>query len=178
MAKEHDELSLYGSSILHTPCVKIDCNTTSSESLLELIRHMSSAMNMHNGVGLAANQIGRSESVFIAKTETSEIQCFINPTIVFKSEEVDLMDEGCLSIPGVFSKIQRHRVIRLQWCDEKLQLHEREFDGLMAQIIQHEVDHLNGKTYVDHFKPLKKQLLIDKHKKYLKSLNKSRFNRS
>jgi peptide deformylase len=139
---------------------------------------MSAAMNKYDGVGLAANQIGRSESVFIAKTETSDTQCFINPTIVFKSKEVDLIDEGCLSIPGVFSKIQRHRVVRLQWYDEKLQLHEREFDGLMAQIIQHEVDHLNGKTYVDHFKPLKKQLLIDKHKKYLKASDKSRFNRS
>jgi peptide deformylase len=177
MEKIHDVLVLHGHRILAQTLPVLDKNNISSEELSSLLSNMNAIMLKHNGVGLAANQIGRSERIFIAKSD-SGYSCFINPVILSYSGSVESLDEGCLSVPGVSSQVERHKMVELQWQDEQWRQHAQQFEGLMAQIIQHEVDHLNGKLYIDHFKPLKRQTLLDKHKKHLRSINKSRFNRS
>ena len=176
MVKTHNLLTLHGEPILTEVLPTLNKDSISQQELNDLLHNMHEVMLQYNGVGLAANQIGRSERVFITRSDSmSGYRCFINPVIVSKSELTEELDEGCLSLPGISSKTVRYKTVELQWLDQEWVQHVDHFEGLMAQIIQHEIDHLNGMLYVDHFKPLKRQLLINKHKKYIK---KSRFNRS
>lgn len=176
MVKTHNLLTLHGEPILTEVLPPLNRDSISQQELNDLLHSMHQVMLQCNGVGLAANQIGRYERVFITRSDSAGgYRCFINPVILSNSESTEELDEGCLSIPGVFSKTVRYKTVEVQWFDQEWVQHVDHFEGLMAQIIQHEVDHLNGVLYVDRFKPLKKQLLINKHRKYIK---KSRFNRS
>ncbi len=117
------------------------------------------------GVGLAAPQIGQSWRIFLTRpTEKTEIRVFINPVIIKRSEEKtdgvperdpakrdlappDNKLEGCLSIAGIWGRVRRASKIRLKFCDETGAMHEEEYSGLLATIIQHETDHTNGILY-------------------------------
>lgn len=179
MVKAHNPLTLHGERILNQTLPSLDKHSISTEELNDILHNMHEVMLKYNGVGLAANQIGRSERIFIAlSSHAPGYACFINPVILSHSESTEELDEGCLSIPGVSSKVTRYKTVELQWLDQEWTQHVGHFEGLMAQIIQHEIDHLNGTLYIDHLKPLRRQLLISKHKKHLKSIFKSRFNRS
>lgn len=103
------------------------------------------------GVGLAAPQIGESYRVFVTRpTEKSEIRVFINPEIVKTEGETNGVPgrenklEGCLSIPAIWGKVKRNETIKLKFQDETGKVHEQEFTGFLATIIQHETDHING----------------------------------
>lgn len=132
-----------------------------------LLKEMHETMVAERGIGLAANQIGRSLRIFIKKTENG-YQEFINPLILSAEEEVAFEGEGCLSIPGAVATTKRFRKLRLQWQDRTGTTHEGSFEDMDAFAIQHEIDHLNGKLYVDQFGPLKRDMVVKKHKKFLK----------
>jgi peptide deformylase len=128
-----------------------------------------------NGIGLAANQVGRSLRVFILKDDeyfTPEkyrrYKEFINPEMVSQSELVDFEGEGCLSIPGVSATTKRFRRVMLRWTDRQGKIQEEEFLDIRAFAIQHEMDHLNGKLYIDQFGPIRRGMVVKKHKKFLK----------
>lgn len=131
----------------------------------ELIRLMGETMYDARGIGLAAPQVGVMERLFVLdvdqgrrkdsngkELERGRLQVFINPEIVWESEEDEPYDEGCLSITGIDGEVFRPSQIKVVARDENFELFEVEADELFARVIQHENDHLNGVLFVDHLK--------------------------
>jgi len=155
--------------VLRKPCDPVDPWT--AEVLLgidELLKEMHETMLAERGIGLAANQVGRSLRIFILRDGEKEYKAYINPEILSQEELVDFEGEGCLSIPGATSTTKRYRRLRLKWVDKEGTTSEADFEDMGAFAVQHEMDHLNGKLYIDQFGPLKKEMVVKKHKKYLK----------
>lgn len=139
-----------------------------------LVPEMITTMNEAEGAGLAANQVGISKRFFILKNlETGESKLYINPEITAIGEMLPFQ-EGCLSIPGTFSDTERAQVLTLKYLDENFEEQSQEYKGFTAAAVQHEVDHLNGKLYIDQLGPVKKNLVVSKHKKYLKLRGRSK----
>lgn len=157
--------------LIDDPVLRIPCSPLSTDNGLDLIDDLLAEMNAtmvaENGVGLAANQIGRSVRVFILKQGSSYDE-FINPEILEASNPDKYLNEGCLSIPGVSAETTRFLTVNLRWADKQGVVHERVLKDQDAVRVQHEMDHLNGKLYVDQFGPVKRDMIVKKHKKYLK----------
>ncbi len=139
--------------------------------LAKLIDDMFLTLTEAEGVGLAAPQIGKNIRLFIVDCspwgDEEEVcrdykRVFINPEIYAVSEETDLFNEGCLSLPGLHEDVRRPVAIRMRYLDEEFREHDEEFDGLRARVIQHEYDHLEGRVFTDRLSPLRRQLLKSK----------------
>jgi len=133
----------------------------------KLLEEMHATMKAERGIGLAANQIGRSLRIFILR-DGEGYKAYINPEITDKSELVDFEGEGCLSIPGTMATTKRYRKVTMKWIDREGTNKEEIFEDMGAFAVQHEIDHLDGKLYVDQFGPLKREMVVKKHKKFLK----------
>jgi peptide deformylase len=120
-----------------------------TKKVLKLIRDMKSSMKASNGVGLAAPQVGQSLRVCIARVAGKDA-VLINPEITWKSDDKNLDEEGCLSLPDVWLPIPRHTEITVTYLDEKGQTQERKLEGFDARVTQHEIDHLDGILIVDY----------------------------
>jgi peptide deformylase len=122
------------------------------------------------GIGLAAPQVGVSRRlVVIAAVPDDEDgdnvgppMTLVNPQITWSSSEEVSYEEGCLSVPGITESVDRPRVIRFRWTDLDGEAHEREAEGLLARVVQHEIDHLDGILFVDRLSLLKRQLIRKK----------------
>ncbi len=114
----------------------------------ELIKRMRLIMYEANGVGLAANQIGINLSVFVAKVD-NKFYSFFNPLVLKSSDEMVAREEGCLSVPAKFGRVYRNDKIVLQAQDKNGKAVKIKAWGLLATVFQHEVDHLNGKLFID-----------------------------
>jgi peptide deformylase len=134
------------------------------EALTQTIAQMFDALYAANGWGLAANQVGISSRLFVMdiSPDQNQPECFINPEIVEKHGQVE-SEEDCLSFPGLFIKIPRARQIQLQYQDKNANQVSQTFEGLLACVIQHEVDHLNGVLFIDHLSNLKRTRLMKKY---------------
>jgi peptide deformylase len=156
---------IYGDPVLKQPGNDINKDYP---RLKELISSMFETMYAANGVGLAAQQIGLAIRVFVidASKYDDKIEgpkkVFINPEIIDESQEVTDFEEGCLSIPGIRSKISRPKKIVINYLDENFIEREEEFDDIVARIIQHEYDHIEGKLFIEKLPPLKKTLIKGK----------------
>lgn len=117
------------------------------------IEEMFEAMKDADGVGLAGPQAGISKRVFVAMADDNVKRVFINPQIIYTSAELCDYEEGCLSIPQVYESIQRPKRVTVQALDENGRPFTLEADGLLARIIQHENDHLDGKLFIDRGDP-------------------------
>ncbi|MGP1495957.1 MAG: peptide deformylase [Treponema sp.] len=117
------------------------------------IEEMFEAMKDADGVGLAGPQAGISKRVFVAMADDNVKRVFINPQIIYTSAELCDYEEGCLSIPQVYESIQRPKKVTVQALDENGRPFTLEADGLLARIIQHENDHLDGKLFIDRGDP-------------------------
>jgi peptide deformylase len=139
---------------------------TVDESVRRLIDDMLETMYAAPGVGLAATQVNVPKRVIVidVSEEKNSPLCLINPELLAKEGAED-MDEGCLSVPGIFEKVTRAKKVRVRALDREGNSFEREVDGLLAVCIQHEMDHLDGKLFVDYLSPLKRQLVRKKLKK-------------
>lgn len=116
------------------------------------------------GLGLSANQVGIEKRAFcVTAGEYKEV--FFNPEIIEYSENTNMLDEGCLTYPGVFVSLKRPLSVTLKYEDVNGEPREQKFSGLTARIIQHEYDHMEGKNFLDHASPLKKALAIKKARK-------------
>lgn len=135
-------------------------------ALQTLIDAMFETMYEAQGIGLAAPQIGINQQLAVidVTSDRATTWVLINPEIVWKADEA-LLEEGCLSIPGVQGRIPRALKLGLQALDRRGQPYEIEADGLLAHCIQHELDHLSGKLFIDYLSPLKQQLALKKLKK-------------
>jgi peptide deformylase len=119
-------------------------------SLQEYIENMFTLMYDGKGIGLAAPQVGRSERFFICHIAGDDPRVFINPEIVNASPDEVAYEEGCLSIPGVYTNITRPDKVNIRAFDEKGKEFTIDAEGLLARVIQHEKDHLDGVLFIDH----------------------------
>lgn len=118
----------------------------------------------YRGLGLSANQVGIEKRAFcIMHGDYKEL--FFNPEIVSYSEETNLLEEGCLSYPGVFVVVKRSAKVTIKYEDVSGQPREQTFSGLTARIVQHEYDHMEGKNYLDQVSLMKKALAFKKARK-------------
>lgn len=131
------------------------------------------------GVGLAAVQVGVPRRVFAADIAYKESEekdknplFFINPEILTSSEDRSTYEEGCLSIPDYYAEVERPAKVRIRYMDRDGKLHEEEAEGLLAVVVQHEFDHLNGKLFIDHLSKLKRDMVIKKFAKAAKTAEK------
>jgi peptide deformylase len=131
-----------------------------------LINAMIDTMHAHKGIGLAAPQVGINEQIFVVDTGDGPF-AVINPHIIKKTGS-DVMEEGCLSIPEVLVKVKRAESIVVEYLDENNRKVEFKCSGLLAKVIQHETDHLNGKLIIDYASPEEKE----KFKKIVHQLEK------
>lgn len=140
----------------------------------QLVADMFETMYAANGVGLAAPQIGKPIRLFVvdgtsmqdeeedAEDMTGFKKAFVNPVILEEAGDAWEFEEGCLSIPNIREKVSRKEVLRVRYYDEDWNLHEEEYDGVKARIIQHEYDHIEGKLFIDYLTSLKKRMLKGK----------------
>jgi peptide deformylase len=138
---------------------------------VELSHKLINAMKDGKGIGLAANQIGVPVRAFTMYSEPPIVA--FNPKITFFGEEEVLMEEGCLSYPGVFVKIKRPRFIRVRFADPYGNVCTKKFDGMAARVFQHELDHLNGVEYFKHANPIHLERFKRKWKKVTRLIKKA-----
>jgi peptide deformylase len=124
------------------------------------------------GIGLAAIQIGvpqRIVTIDLAKKDEPKAPVvFINPEILSSSQETSTYEEGCLSIPDYYAEVERPSSVRVRYTDIKGKVQEMDADGLMATCIQHEIDHLDGKLFIDYLSKLKRDRVMTKFRKLQK----------
>jgi peptide deformylase len=157
---------VYGDPVLKKKGIDIEVG---SEEVKTLALDMFETMTNANGVGLAAPQIGKSLRMFIVDASAMEDeeagdfkQVFINPEMILEDGQTWMFEEGCLSIPEIRENIERKEKVRIKYYDENWNLKEEEFTGIIARIIQHEYDHVEGILFTDHLTPLKRRLLKGK----------------
>ena len=142
------------------------------DDLRRFLDDMLETMYEAPGIGLAAIQVGVPQRVVtmdLSKKEgEKEPRVFINPEIVWSSDEPSIYEEGCLSIPDVHEDVERPAKVRVKYLDPDGKPHEEEAEGLFATCIQHEVDHLNGKLFIDHISKLKRDRIVKKFTKAAK----------
>ena len=139
------------------------------KNLVNLSKDLIDTMYDADGVGLAAPQIGINKRIFVmdcsSENEEKDCRVVINPEIEHASEELGSYKEGCLSIPGITEEISRPKVIKVLYQDVNGVLQRDTYDDLWSICFQHELDHLNGKLFIDHLRPMKKILVKNKMKK-------------
>ncbi|NMM29214.1 MAG: peptide deformylase [Glaciimonas sp.] len=126
--------------------------------LKKLIKDMADTMYEAPGVGLAASQVDVHQQLLVIDISDTQddLQVFINPEILWASSETKLYDEGCLSVPGVYDGVERPAEVKVRALDSDGKAFELSADGLLAVCIQHEMDHLKGKVFVEYLSPLKR----------------------
>jgi peptide deformylase len=146
---------------LHTvakPVVQVDAR------IRQLVDDMLESMYAADGVGLAATQVDVHERVIVMDTSDArdDPRVLINPELIAKSEEMTLADEGCLSVPLIYDKVQRHARVTVRALGRDGEPHEFEAEGLLAICVQHEMDHLMGKVFVEYLSQLKRDRIKTK----------------
>lgn len=141
-----------------------------TDDLRRLADDMLETMYHAPGIGLAAPQIAVMDRMLVmdcAKEDdaTPEPMVLINPQVVWTSDERNVYDEGCLSIPEQYAEVERPAEVEVTWMNLDGQTKRERFDGLWATCVQHEIDHLDGKLFIDYLKPLKRQMITRKMQK-------------
>lgn len=165
---------IYGQPVLKKVAEDI---TPDYPGLKELIQNMYETMDKADGCGLAAPQIGLSIRVVVINLDVLSDdlpeykgfrRAYINPHILEVEGEIESMDEGCLSLPGIHEAVKRGTRIHVQYLDENFEPHDEWVEGFLARCMQHEFDHLEGTLFIDHLSPLRKQMIRGKLNAMLK----------
>ena len=135
---------------------------TINDEVREISKKMIDAMYKGKGVGLAGPQVGFLKRIFVTHTEGDEQRVFINPSIIWTSQEQANMEEGCLSLPGFYSAVKRPAKIKVQAWNEKGRAFTLEVSGMLARVIQHEYDHLEGVLFIDRINEAKRDKYLTK----------------
>ena len=164
--------------ILHYPDPRLrneaEPVTEVNAEIQQLVKDMFETMYDAPGIGLASIQVNVPKRVIVVDVSEDHDQpiAFINPELIVTEGE-ETMDEGCLSVPGYYETVQRAEKIRVRALNEKGEQFEMDADGLLAVCIQHEIDHLDGKLFVDYISPLKRNRIRKKLEKESKKLAKN-----
>jgi peptide deformylase len=137
------------------------------ERIRTLVANMAQTMYEAQGVGLAATQVDVHERVIVIDVSDArdDLRVFINPRIITASPVRRLAEEGCLSVPGVYDEVERPEAVKVEAEDERGRTFRIDADGLLAVCIQHEIDHLNGKVFVDYLSQLKQNRIRNRMRK-------------
>lgn len=150
------EITKLPNKILFSLIKTVSVNDVKNGFYKELILAMKEVMKDKQGIGLAANQIGKDVSIFVIEPKLAEDfgvpDVYLNPEITEYSKDQDEMEEGCLSIPEYFVQIKRAKKIKIKFIDEKGDKKKIKARGFLARVLQHETDHLNGLTIKNRFK--------------------------
>lgn len=157
----HLPILRYPDPRLHTvakPVAQVD------DRIRRLVDDMLETMYAADGVGLAATQVDVHERVIVIDTseDRNQPRVLINPELIARSEEMSVADEGCLSVPQIYDKVQRHARVTVRALGRDGRPHEFEAEGLLAVCVQHEMDHLMGKVFVEYLSPLKRDRIKTK----------------
>jgi len=163
------------------------------EELRTLVADMFETMYAAHGIGLAAIQVGEPKRVLVIDLQPEdpdaepeectahgghrhthqplkkEPRVFVNPEILDPADELNIYQEGCLSVPEIYADVERPKTCRVRWQDLDGNLHEEEMEGMMATCIQHEMDHLEGILFIDHLSRLKRTMALKKLEKLRKA---------
>jgi len=150
-----------------------------SDDLRSLADDMLETMYDAPGIGLAAPQVGVLDRLIVMDCVKDEAEAprpliMFNPEIVASSDEISVYEEGCLSIPDQYAEVKRPEVVDVRWIDRDGNEQTETFDGLWATCVQHEIDHLNGKLFIDYLGPMKRQLITRKMQKLKREQAKAR----
>jgi len=156
--------------ILTAPDPRLQAISTDVEKvdaeIRKLVDDMAESMYAADGIGLAAVQIGVPKRVIVIDLDQKEgkknPRAFINPKILWASEEMAVFEEGCLSVPEIWDDVERPARIKAEYLDLDGKKVELEADGMLATCLQHEMDHLNGVLFIDHLSRLKRSMAIKK----------------
>ena len=142
-----------------------------NEKIRALVKDMAQTMYEAPGIGLAATQVNIHQQIIVIdlSDERDQLQVFINPKLVWASEEKKVWQEGCLSVPDFYDEVLRPAEVKVQALDIDGKEFEIHADGLMAVCIQHEMDHLKGKVFVEYLSSLKRMRIAGKLKKKTKA---------
>ncbi len=158
----------YGQPVLRKEAEDI---TPDYPGLQELLADMFETMNRAEGVGLAAPQIGKAIRVAVITLDplSEDLpeykdfnRAYINPHILETGDETEVMDEGCLSLPGIHEPVRRAKRIHVKYMDENFVEHDEWVEGFLARVMQHEFDHLDGHVFTDRISPLRRQMVRGK----------------
>ncbi len=157
------------------PRLKKTCDAVAdlSDDLRVLASDMLETMYDAPGIGLAAPQIGVLSRLIVmdcVKDGAPEPVIMFNPEVLASSDDENVYEEGCLSIPDQFAEVTRPAEVRVGWIDENGNPQEKDFEGLWATCVQHEIDHLNGKLFIDYLGPMKRQMMTRKSAKLKREL--------
>lgn len=149
--------------VVSEPVAKVD------GEIRTLVDDMIETMYGADGIGLAAIQVGVAKRVLVMDIDQKDgkknPKAYINPKILWASEELVTFEEGCLSVPEIWDEVERPAKIRAEYLDRDGKRHEIEAEGLLATCLQHEMDHLNGVLFVDHLSKLKRSMAMKKLQK-------------
>lgn len=166
---------LYPDPRLKKVCAPVTEITTDLNGLAD---DMLKAMYEAPGIGLAAPQVGVMKRLIVMdciKEEGAEPEPVVlfNPVVTWSSEELNTYEEGCLSIPEHYADVERPAEVKVSWMDREGTAQEQHFDGLWATCVQHEIDHLDGKLFIDYLRPLKRQMITRKMQKLKREMARS-----
>ncbi|MAQ70822.1 MAG: peptide deformylase [Alphaproteobacteria bacterium] len=146
------------------------------DDLRKQMDKMLESMYAAPGIGLAANQVGLLNRVFVMDLNSGSDNeeertpvCMVNPEIIWRSEEPSIWEEGCLSIPEQFAEVERPKTVRVKYVDYQGKEQEGEFSGLASHCVQHEIDHLDGILFIDYLSRLKRNMIVKKVAKMKKN---------
>ena len=141
---------------LRTKTADFDFSKNGKKDIDELIKKMKNAMLKANGIGLSANQIGLDIKMFVCRIPKIKSHVIFNPKITKFSDKKTIMEEGCLSVPGLYGLVERPESVALKGYNRYAKPITVKADGLLARVFQHEIDHLNGILFIDKAKKLYK----------------------
>jgi peptide deformylase len=163
------EIFTLGNEVLHQKAAPVENIKDNSHKWSEVLQGMFDALTKGKGVGLAGPQVGLMEQVFVTNVEGDVPRVFINPSIIETSQETVKYEEGCLSIPGIYVDVIRPKTVKVQAWNEKGRPFTLEAGGLLARVILHEYDHLEGILFIDRLSEPKRKKIIDKFAKKAKA---------
>jgi peptide deformylase len=167
---------VYDHAILKNKAIAVD---QMNDEIRTFIEDMKQTMNKAEGIGLVANQVGSPLSITVIDIspvegyESTKPMILINPKITYYSDEETDYEEGCLSLPNLRELVIRPEAIQVSFMDEKEQMHTMQADGLLARVLQHEIDHLNGIYFTDRLSQLKRTLIQSKLRRISKGESKA-----
>ena len=145
-----------------------------NDEIRQIAQSMIKLMQADKGIGLAGPQIGVLQRIFVTQIGGDKVRVFINPSIIWTSQEQTVYEEGCLSVPGFYAEVKRPDHIKVQAWDENGRAFTLDVSGLLARVIQHEYDHLEGILFIDRIDEAKRAKFLakmTKREKRKKSLN-------
>jgi len=163
-----DVLTL-GNDLLRQKAVLVENLKDNLSQWQETAENMFAALKVQNGVGLAGPQVGLMRRIFVVTVDGDEPRVFINPSIIETSQETTKYEEGCLSIPGNWADVVRPRTVKVQAWNEKGRSFTLEAGGILARVILHEYDHLDGVLFIDRLPELKRNKILEKIAKKAKA---------